>query len=146
MVFSRMKLPLPLLNSEAFMLGRIRGRLVKRLMEEHAKLGLRFGSGTILICIEDVGPLSQRELSELLEVDPSELVRHIDLLEKAGLVQRLAHGEDRRINSLHITGAGRELRKNYDRMILRVENEMFGALPDDVRAGFIRTLQTLFEG
>jgi DNA-binding MarR family transcriptional regulator len=80
MVSSRVKMPASLLNSEAFMIGRLRGRLVKKLMEEHSKLGLRFGSGTILICIEDIGPLSQRDLCELLEVDPSELVRHIDLL------------------------------------------------------------------
>jgi hypothetical protein len=58
----------------------------------------------------------------------------------------LTHGVDRIKNNLHITDAGRDLRKRYDTMMARIEDEFFGALPADERRNFLSALQTLFGG
>jgi DNA-binding MarR family transcriptional regulator len=133
--------PATLLESDAFLLGRVRTRLIRRLAEEHAALGLRIGQGVILICLDEVGPLSQRDLALMLDVDPSDLVRHVDSLETAGLVERQADPADRRRNLVAVTEAGRAMRRQYAAMVARVEEELFGVLAPDDRLVLRRLLR-----
>ncbi|MCS6801263.1 MAG: MarR family transcriptional regulator [Chloroflexota bacterium] len=142
-VDNALSLPAALLESDAYLLGRVRTRLIRRLAEEHAALGLRIGQGVILICLEELGPLSQRDLAQLLDVDPSDLVRHLDDLEAGGFVERRPDLSDRRRNLLVITAPGQMLRRRYEAMIARVEEEIFGVLEPDDRLTFRRLLRRL---
>ena len=56
----------------------------------------------ILIWLERQPGMSQKELSELLEVEPITVVRLIDRLETRGLVERRPDPRDRRIWRLHL--------------------------------------------
>jgi DNA-binding MarR family transcriptional regulator len=138
-------LPAALLRSEAFLVGRLRTRLVRRLTVEHERIDLRFGHGPILICLDDAGPLSQRDLADLLGVDPSELVRHVDRLEEQRFVERQADLDDRRRKVVQITASGRAMRQRYDRMIAEVEDDMFGALSPGDRASLVQLLARLVD-
>ncbi|MFN8533213.1 MAG: MarR family winged helix-turn-helix transcriptional regulator [Dehalococcoidia bacterium] len=135
-----MRLPTALLESDVFLLGRVRTRLIRRLTEEHLRIGLRIGQGAILICLDEGGPLTQRDLGQLLEVDPSELVRNLDPLEHAGFVQRQPDPLDRRRNILDVTGDGRAMRQTYDMMLVAVQEEIFGVVPPDDRPVLRRLL------
>lgn len=53
--------------------------------------------------------LSQRELSELLVVDRSNVTGLLDRMEKAGWVRRTDHPEDRRVYLVTLTAIGRQL-------------------------------------
>lgn len=136
-------LPPTLLHSDAYLLGRVRTRLIRRLSEGHAELGLRIGQGVILICLDEVGALSQRDLAQLLDVDPSDLVRHVDALEVAGFVARRTDPADRRRNILAITDEGRALRRRYDAMVARVETEVFGVVDAEDRQTLRRILRQI---
>ncbi|MCL6647342.1 MAG: MarR family transcriptional regulator [Chloroflexi bacterium] len=142
-VMEELALPEALLGSEVFLVGRVRTRLIRRLAEEHGRLGLRIGHGPLLICLEELGPLSQRELSCLLSVDPSDLVRYLDALEELGYVVRQQDANDRRRNLLAITPAGRAMRARYDAMIAVVEAALFGGLAAEDRMTFRRILRQL---
>ena len=56
----------------------------------------------ILARLERQPGLSQKELAELLEVEPITVARLIDRLEKSGMVERRPDSRDRRIWRLHL--------------------------------------------
>ena len=56
----------------------------------------------ILIWLERQPGISQKELSELLEVEPITVARLIDRLESRGMVERRPDPRDRRIWRLHL--------------------------------------------
>lgn len=68
-----------------------------------AAQGLTLAQWKILIHLERQAGLSQKELAEILEVEPITIARLIDRLETRGLVQRRDDPADRRIWRLHLT-------------------------------------------
>jgi DNA-binding MarR family transcriptional regulator len=68
--------------------------------------GFRPGCVGVLLTVERVGPVSQREVSERLLLDPSDLVSLVDILERAGFVERRRDPADRRRYALEVTRAG----------------------------------------
>jgi MarR family transcriptional regulator, transcriptional regulator for hemolysin len=59
---------------------------------------------------------SQKELADILEVEPITVARMVDRLEAAGMVERRADGQDRRIWRLHLLPAAEKVLKdiNYE--------------------------------
>jgi DNA-binding MarR family transcriptional regulator len=60
----------------------------------------------ILQALSDLGPRSQQQLAELLEVNRTIMVKLIDALEAAGLVERHRDPNDRRSYALELTKSG----------------------------------------
>lgn len=57
---------------------------------------------------------SQKELADILEVEPITVARMVDRLEAAGMVERRADGQDRRIWRLHLLPAAEKVLKNIN--------------------------------
>lgn len=93
------------------------GLFVERFNATAASLGLSPVSAGALMQLLPGEPISQKELSERLHCSPSTVVDPTDRLERLGLVERIPHSKDRRINMLVVTEDGRQLR---DRFIARV--------------------------
>lgn len=74
------------------------------------------------------GGASQRDLAMALDTDGSALVRVLDLLEKAGLVERRPDADDRRANSLFLTGEGRRACRRFHEIAARLEAELTAGL------------------
>ncbi len=68
----------------------------------------------ILIWLERQPGISQKELSEILEVEPITVARLIDRLEARGMVERRPDPRDRRIWRLHLLPAAREVLHEID--------------------------------
>ena len=64
--------------------------------------GMTRAQWAILIWLERQPGLSQKELAELLEVEPITVARLIDRLQASGMVERRADPRDRRIWRLHL--------------------------------------------
>jgi DNA-binding MarR family transcriptional regulator len=64
--------------------------------------GLTRAQWVILFWLERQPGLSQKELAELLDVEPISVARLIDRLEGRGMVERRADANDRRIWRLHL--------------------------------------------
>ncbi len=71
-------------------------------------LGLDLRGLGVLSVLAEHGPLSQRRLSQALELDKSSMVLLVDALERGGLVVRARHPRDRRAYAVQLTPAGRE--------------------------------------
>jgi len=63
----------------------------------------------VLAKLERTEGLKQADVAELMEMQPITLMRLIDKLCKAGLIERRGDETDRRINRLYLTGAARPL-------------------------------------
>lgn len=67
-------------------------------------------TGWCLIYLDRLGPdVRQIDLAREIDISQPSLVRALDQLETAGLVERVPHPEDRRSNQLALTGAGKAL-------------------------------------
>ncbi|MGD6980277.1 MULTISPECIES: MarR family winged helix-turn-helix transcriptional regulator [Citricoccus] len=71
-----------------------------------AELGLKVSHFSVLsVAAHGTNP-TQRELSEFLDLDPSQVVALVDVLEQRGLVERLTDPKDRRSRMIAVTDEG----------------------------------------
>jgi DNA-binding MarR family transcriptional regulator len=93
----------------AFLLARARSVTSARANVRLAPFNLKVRSMSVLwLACQDFEP-SQRELSEFLGLDPSQVVSLIDDLQGRGLVERKPDNRDRRSRSIVATPEGRRL-------------------------------------
>ena len=76
--------------------------------------GMTRAQWAILIWLERQPGLSQKELAELLEVEPITVARLIDRLEARGMVERRADPRDRRIWRLHLLSPAAAVLREID--------------------------------
>lgn len=100
-------LPLPesLLSLPSFLMLQI--LRAGRRAAEASPGGPRLPFLSVLACLEEYGPQSQRDVAHRLRWDPSDLVGVIDRLEQDGLVVRRRDPADRRRYALGLTRRGR---------------------------------------
>ena len=77
--------------------------------------GMTRAQWAILIWLERQPGISQKELAELLEVEPITVARLIDRLEARGMVERRPDPKDRRIWRLHLCAARVPVLREIDR-------------------------------
>jgi MarR family transcriptional regulator, lower aerobic nicotinate degradation pathway regulator len=123
-----------LLMREAFRLGQQRMAEAQTPAEQ-----MRFSHFAVLACLDEFGSASQREVSERLQLDPSDLVAVVDWLEEAGFVRRRRDERDRRRYALDLTAAGRRALRVRARSAERMNEDLFSALDPQERAD-LRTL------
>ncbi|MBN9082698.1 MAG: hypothetical protein BGP04_00740 [Rhizobiales bacterium 62-17] len=80
-------------------------------------------------------PMRQKDLAAALALDSSSVVRVLNTLETAGLIERGEDEEDRRAKAIIITSAGRALARKLVRLSEDLERELLaGFEPSDVAA------------
>lgn len=90
-------------------------RLLRVDADKRARLhGMTRAQWAILIRLDRQPGLSQKELSELLEVEPITVARLIDRLEARGMVERRPDPRDRRIWRLHLLRPARDVLHEID--------------------------------
>jgi DNA-binding MarR family transcriptional regulator len=104
--------------------------LDRRTNDVMRPLGLTAAQADALLVIGQTGPVSLKELGELLIAEAGHPSRLVDRLVEAGLVERGPSAEDRRQIQLTLTKRGRELER-------RVE---------DARAALFELARTLIGG
>jgi len=75
----------------------------------------------VLQALADLGPRSQHQLSEILWVNRTIMVKLIDTLERDGLVERCRNPDDRRSYALHLTPTGERARTELSHAADRAE-------------------------
>lgn len=67
------------------------------------------GQGRILSILVEQGDMNQKNLREMLEIEPGSLSELLTKLEAKGLLERTEDENDRRCQIVHLTDAGKEL-------------------------------------
>ncbi len=95
--------------------------------------GMTRAQWAIVIWLERQSGLSQKELAELLEVEPITVARLIDRLEARGLVERRPDPRDRRIWRLHLLPAAAVVLREIDRQRAEISSLLAAGLdPSDL--------------
>ncbi|MBB5752755.1 MarR family winged helix-turn-helix transcriptional regulator [Prosthecomicrobium pneumaticum] len=88
-------------------------------------------------------PMRQKDLAASLSLDGSSVVRLIDALAAAGLVERREDEEDRRARTIVLTAAGRETVAPVEAVAARVRRTLLADIPDEDLAAAARTLERI---
>ena len=90
-------------------------RLIRTEADRRARAhGMTRAQWTLMIRLEAQPGLLQKELAEILEVEPITVARLLDRLEARGMVERRADPGDRRCWRLHLTDAAKPLLGEID--------------------------------
>jgi MarR family transcriptional regulator, transcriptional regulator for hemolysin len=96
-----------------------------RRLREH---GASLWNWVLLREAEHADGLSQRELADVMRIEPPTLVRHLDKLSQDGLVERRRDPEDRRVVRVVVTPAGRERQAQLHQVVHDFDVELRAAL------------------
>jgi DNA-binding MarR family transcriptional regulator len=99
----------------------------------------------ILATLQAVGPCSQQQLSDSLNVNRTAMVKLIDSLEARGFVERRRNPQDRRSYALYPTEAGRNALLRLAPPMERAEAELAANLTDAERARLKHLLRALLD-
>jgi len=125
-----------LVMREAFRLGQRRAQRAGASPAE----AMRFPHFALLACLDEFGPASQKEVSDRLRFDASDLVAFVDFLERAGFVVRRRDERDRRRYALQLTATGRRALRQRDEEAERLNEELFAPLCPEEREQLRRLL------
>jgi DNA-binding MarR family transcriptional regulator len=110
------------------------GRVAKRRFADALEpTGLTGPQAFALMQLRDRGAISQQELAETMDLDPSKLVTLLNELESDGLAERRRDPCDRRRHIVEISARGRERFADAERAMAAFENQFFSTLAPDER-------------
>ncbi len=121
-------------------------RLIRTEADRRARAhGMTRAQWTILVRLENQPGILQKELAEILEVEPITVARLIDRLEARGMVERRADPGDRRCWRLHLTEAARPLLGEIDGQLTDMALTLCQDLTDTTLAGAAASLAQMRE-
>lgn len=92
------------------------------------ELGLKVSHFSVLsVAARGTNP-TQRELSEFLDLDPSQVVALVDVLEDRGLVERLTDPKDRRSRMIAVTEEGHRVEERGYELTEASDREVLASL------------------
>jgi len=119
-------------------------RLIRTAADKRARAhGMTRAQWGILIRLEEQPGLLQKELADLLEVEPITVARLIDRLEARGMVERRPDPMDRRCWRLHLTDASRPLMSEIDTQLGELAGITTRTLDDTTLQNFEHALTTM---
>ncbi len=144
-------IPIPVVPKERYdlrILSSIR-RIVRSVDIHSRKLAQEFGvTVPQLLCllkVDELGPLTLKDLSEEVYLTPSTLVGIVDRLENAGLFKRERSVRDRRRVRISLTDAGRELAGHAPSPLQENLANKLDLLPELERATIALALEKLLD-
>lgn len=140
------QLPQALLGDAGYLavrLGQISQRGFEKAMSE---LGLRPPHYDYMVAVSECGPISQKSLAKIINMDTAKIVALTDELEALEIVIRTADPSDRRRNLVTFTKNGQAVLIKAKRKASKAENDLLDALntkeQDQLRA-LLRKTQNL---
>jgi DNA-binding MarR family transcriptional regulator len=120
------------------------GRAVRNAYDARFKrLDLNITEGALLATIRRFGPLTQRELAELLYIGRAAAGQFVDRLEARGLVQRDTDPDDRRVWIVSTTREGKALSIEAFDIYFKTAADLTHGLTDAQRERMIKLLLSI---
>jgi DNA-binding MarR family transcriptional regulator len=125
----------------AFLLSQLGFESARRWAERIAPLGLEPRQGMVLRVVGAEGAMTQADLARRIRVPASKVVGLVDELESAGLVERRAEADDRRVRVIHLTESGTRILAELIHASREHESELVASLAPDERVRLIVLLE-----
>lgn len=110
-----------------------------------ARLKLSRSRAAVLWELHHQGPITQRQLSDALQVTPRNITGLVDALELDGFVVRTKHPTDRRAIIVKLTDHGAATTKLMADGATRFAEQLFGSVPATELEPFVRTLDGVIQ-
>jgi DNA-binding MarR family transcriptional regulator len=143
------KKPLEPLEARVFTsLQRTAGLCMSQLVELLKPAGLSPSQYNVLRILRDAPAqgLACGEVAERMVTRDPDITRLIDRLEKRGLAGRSRHPTDRRVVTVRITAAGRQLIEKLDAPVARLHDEQLAHLGRARLRGLAALLEQVYGG
>src|SRR5207244_502210 len=135
--------PEELLESSAFLLGRLGFACKGRAIDEFEVLGFSPYHYSVLALLSEGERETQGTIADALGVDRSQLVGLLDGLEEHGLIERHRDPNDRRRHVVKLSPAGEAQLAEFRSTIKRVEEDILAPLDPESRETLHRLLLRL---
>jgi DNA-binding MarR family transcriptional regulator len=132
-------------TSEGLLLALVGQHAMRRFRAAHTEHDLSPRQFHLLGLLHDRGPLTQRELGALMDVDPSVLVGLLNPLETDGYLSRERDADDRRRHIVLLARRGERKLEHAAQAQRDVEDQLFASLTDAQRTELRATLLVLHE-
>src|SRR5215213_1105676 len=121
-------------------------RQISVYLETHTReLGVSPIEGHFLTYLRSYSPAPIGELVQVFGIKQSTFTSLLDRLEKAGLIRREMNPGDRRSFLIHITGQGRALAEQANRLLLELEETIRSHVSDRDVEGFHAVMRAVEE-
>jgi DNA-binding MarR family transcriptional regulator len=135
--------PTELVDDLSFLLARANALSLAAGNAALSEYGLRVRSYSVLALAAGTSRPSQRELAELLRLDPSQVVALVDELQVRGLVVRQPDPADRRANVVVATDRGRVVHREASAAARAAETALHDDLTDADRTQLTALLKRM---
>ncbi len=98
----------------------------------------------ILIILNEVGSISQRELTQRLGIQPGSVSEVLAKLEAAGLIIRIPGILDRRTSEIQLTDRGKVLAEEAALQRKKRHEEMFACLTQEEKQNFLSIMKQVY--
>ena len=129
--------------SSVFLLARELRRHMQELMAQEQwaiDAGFRPPCLGVLAVVAHAQPISQRAIGDHLGLDASDVTGVVDILERAGFVERRRDPDDRRRHAVVLTVAGEQAAAHVAQLRSIAEDRVLGHLAADERARLVKLL------
>ena len=107
-------------------------RLHHALIESKVSaLGLHRSQHTMLLTINHIGNISQKELAQSMEISPAAVAVTLKKLGAQGYIERRSSSSDSRVNNITITEKGREIIEKTTKIFDEVDEQTFRGFTEE---------------
>jgi MarR family transcriptional regulator, transcriptional regulator for hemolysin len=135
--------PSPVRRTLGFLLHDTSRLMRRRLVQRSREVGLPLNrsEAAVLVHVDREPGMSQVQLAEQMDMEAISLVRLIDSLQEAGLIERRPHARDRRIRTLWLTEAARPILTQVRAVAEEVRAQAFIGMPKAEREVLLYLLE-----
>ena len=136
-------MPRALLDSTGFLVTKAHQRTHREFATALLPVGIEPRHYGALRALLIVGPVTQGELAQLLDVSPATVVAMVDDLEARGLLSRERDVQDRRVSRLHLSPEASTVVENAGEVSTRLLEDRLGGRDSVERHDLVRLLRGL---
>jgi DNA-binding MarR family transcriptional regulator len=97
----------------------------------------------VLLRLQEAGQISQGSLGSDISVDPTILIRPLKDLEKAGFITRIRNPNDLRVQTIQLTGKGKQKANKVKTLILNADKKLTSNLSSKERSTLLEVLHKI---
>lgn len=143
MCVNPMNMPLQVLMHQVLHMEK---QYMNRLMQP---IDLKHGQAALLFVLWKKGPVSQRELADMMQLKPPSITAALQKLEKRKFIERTPDEKDQRVLRIRITDEGKKCLLSMRDIDKTVKNQLFQNITEEelmlVRRLFIQMRENMLE-
>jgi DNA-binding MarR family transcriptional regulator len=137
--------PLGFEGGTGYLLAVTGAAMRRRWVEMLAQFGVTSSQFKVIMSLAEVDAIGQRQLAELIGIDPRNCVPIVDSLAESDLLHREVDGKDRRRRVLRLTEKGQRLAKELESVNAEIEADLLSSLSPKEKAELRRILTIIMD-